>query len=162
MKLASILGVLVLCIGLGATTARAQGCPYTVAITSYGSACSDLSTALPSLIGGFPAETGCQVGLLYDAPAICCNVLMSTRWMIAGLSPASVSLPGGGCPLLVTPDVIAALPALEGGMALKLLRPSNPALIGVSIYLQGIDRRFETIGGTIHLETSNGLRLDIL
>jgi len=41
------------------------------------------------------------------------------------------------------------------------LRRALRALIGLSVYVQGIDRRVDTIGGTQHVETTSGLRLDL-
>jgi len=160
MKLSLILCTLVVCLSLAAPTIEAQGCPYTVSITSYGSSCSNLTTSLPSLIGS--PIGGCDVSFLYDVPAICCNVIVTHRFFIIGLAPASQPLPGGGCPLLVNPLLITDLFApFEGTIGLQLFLPPNPALVGLSVYVQGIDRRFDTIGGTQHFETTNGLRLDI-
>lgn len=160
MKITLIVCTLVVCLSLTAPV-EAQGCPYTVSITSYGSSCSSLTTSLPSLIGNFPIG-GCAVGFLYDVPAVCCNVILTHRFFVIGLAPASVPLPGGGCPLLVDPLIITDLFApFEGTIGLQLLLPPNPALVGLSVYVQGIDRRFDTIGGTQHFETTNGLQLDI-
>jgi hypothetical protein len=121
-----------------------------------------VSAQLPSLTGFFPSGSGCNAGLFYDVPPVCCNVLLTNRWLVAGLSPVSVPLPGGGCPLLASADVLISLPAVEGTMALTLLLPPDPILIGTTIYLQGVDRRLVTIGLTKHIETTNGLRMDIL
>ena len=161
MKLSLILCLLVLVLGLAVPTVRAQGCPYDVSITSYGSACSNLTTSLPSLIGNFPIS-GCDVGFLYDVPTVCCNVPVTHRFFVIGLAPVSQPLPGGGCPLLVNPLIITNLFApFEGTIGLQLILPPNPVLSGISVYVQGIDRRIDTIAGTQHFETTNGLRLDI-
>ena len=157
MKLSLILCTLVVCLSLAAPTVEAQGCPYTVSVTSYGSSCSNLTTSLPTLTEYFPG--GCDVGFFHVVPTVCCNVQLTHRWLIVGLSQTSLSLPGGGCPLLVSPLIIAEEPALEGTVGLQLLLPANPALIGLSVYVQGIDRRFDTIAGTQHFETTNGLQL---
>ncbi|HKY90643.1 MAG TPA: hypothetical protein VJM11_06355 [Nevskiaceae bacterium] len=161
MKLSLVLCTLVVCLALTSPTVEAQGCPYTVSITSYGSACSNLTTSLPSLVGNFPMG-GCDVGFHYDVPRVCCNVQLTHRFMIIGLAPASQPLPGGGCPLLVDPLLIVDLFApFEGLIALQLHLPPNPALVGLSVYVQGVDRRFDTIAGTQHFETTNGLQLAI-
>ena len=159
MKLTLIVCTLVVCLSLAAPV-EAQGCPYTVSITSYGSPCSNL-TSPPTLIGNFPIGNSCDVSFFHVVPTICCNVQLTHRWFVVGLSQAALPLPGGGCPLLVSPLIIVDEPALEGTIGLQLLLPANPALIGLSIYAQGIDRRFDTIGGTQHFETTNGLQLAI-
>ena len=161
MKLSLILSTLVVGLGLAAPTAGAQSCPYTVSITSYGSPCSNLTTSPPTLIGNFPIGNSCDVSFFHVVPTVCCNVQLTHRWFVVGLSQAALPLPGGGCPLLVSPLIIVDEPALEGTIGLALLLPANPALIGLSVYAQGIDRRFDTIGGTQHFETTNGLRLMI-
>jgi hypothetical protein len=162
MKLSLIVCTLVVCLSLAAPTVEAQGCPYTVSITSYGSSCSNVTTSLPSLIGNFPAS-GCDVDFLYDVPTVCCNVPVTHRFVVIGLAQVSQPLPGGGCPLLVSPLIITDLFApFEGTIGLTLLLPPNPALSGISVYVQAIDRRFDTIAGTQHFETTNGLRLGIL
>src|SRR5262245_18699951 len=160
MRLSLVLCSLVSVLVLSRSEVRAQSCPYTVNITSYGSSCSNLTTSLPSLAGQFPIGSDCDVRLLYDVPTVCCNVPVTHRWIVIGLSSASLPLPGGGCPLLVSPLVITDLfLPFEGLVALQLFMPENPALIGLTVYVQGIDRRFDTIGGTQHFETTNGLAM---
>jgi hypothetical protein len=136
MKLSLFLSILVLGLGIASPVAEAQSCPYTVSITSYGSSCTNLVTP-PSLVGFPPSGGTCQVQFFHLVPPA--SASLTNRWFLIGLSPASLPLPGGGC----------------------LLLPPDTALIGISIYVQGIDRRFDAIAGTQHFETSNGLRLDV-
>jgi hypothetical protein len=158
MKLSLFLSILVLGLGIASPVAEAQSCPYTVSITSYGSSCTNLVTP-PSLVGFPPSGGTCQVQFFHLVPPA--SASLTNRWFLIGLSPASLPLPGGGCLLLVNPLIIADMPALEGTIAPLLLLPPDTALIGISIYVQGIDRRFDAIAGTQHFETSNGLRLDV-
>jgi hypothetical protein len=73
------------------------------------------------------------------------------------VAPINAPLPGG-CPLLASPDIIIDLPALEGQLVLGLLLPPDPSFIGLSLYLQHIDRRLITVGG-VAFSTSNGLQM---
>jgi hypothetical protein len=159
MKSALILCTLVVGLLLATPAAEAQSCPYTVSITSYGSSCSNLAGPLPSLVA-LPPSGSCDTTFFHLVPFG--SVPLTNRWFVVGLSPTSLALPGGGCSLLVTPLIIVDLPALEGTIAPLLLLPSTTALIGISVYAQGIDRRFDAGAGTQHFETTNGVRLDLL
>lgn len=162
MKLLLSIGMLCVSLASLADCARAQGsCPYTAAFTAYGSACSPVSSSLPSLGAPFPPGSGCHETILYDVPVLP-SAPLTHRWLVAGVSAAAAPLPGGGCTLLATIDVLIDLPALEGGLALSLLLPPDPVLVGASIHMQGIDRRHVLATGAKRISTTNGLRLDLL
>lgn len=163
MKLVKILcvpSVLFLSLVVGSASLQAQGCPYTVTATNYGSPCSTISPTPPTLTGQQVSE--CDVQFFYDVPPLPGTVILTHRWFAAGLTQTSAPLPGGGCPLLTSLSLFVELGSDEGTYALLLLLPPNPALVGMTFYVQGIDRRFDTVSGARYFETTNGVRLDIL
>ena len=162
MKLVQILcvpSVVFLSLVVDSASLQAQGCPYTVTVTTVGSPCSSISPTPPTLIGQQVGD--CDVQFFYDVPPVTGPVIVTNRWFAAGLNPASVSLPGGGCPLLMSPIMLVELGAFEGLISPVLLLPPNPALTGMVFYVQGIDRRFDTVSGARYFETTNGLQLII-
>ena len=163
MKLPKILcvpSVLFLSLVLASASLQAQGCPYTVSVTSIGSPCSSISPTPPTLTGNQVSD--CDVQFFYDVPPLPGSVILTHRWFAAGLTQTSVSLPGGGCPLLVSLNQFVFLGADEGTYALLLLLPPNPALSGMVFYVQGIDRRVDTVSGARYFETTNALQLLII
>lgn len=160
MKLAQILcvpSVLFLSLLAGASPLQAQGCPYTVTVTTVGSPCSTISPTPPTLTGH--QISNCDVQFFYDVPPLPGPVILTHRWFAAGLTQTSAPLPGGGCPLLTSLSMLVLLGADEGTYALHLLLPPNPALSGMVFYAQGIDRRFDTVSGARYFETTNALQL---
>jgi len=63
-----------------------------------------------------------------------------------------------GCLLSVVPDLVLPLPASAGGV-LHLKVPAFPAK--VTVYFQGLNDYFTTIGLTHDYQTSQGLQMDV-
>lgn len=144
--------------GLWLATAAVAMCPYTTVFTQYGTACSPVSLTAPALNGSVNGSFVCGVTIDLNAPPVCCNVFLNGEWLLVGLQPLNTPLPGG-CTLLASPDLVIPLPLQIGSTKIVADLPHDPALIGTSIYMQGVTSRFTTIGLTTDYEFSNGLEL---
>lgn len=145
-------------LGLGIVTAAVAMCPYTTVFTQYGAGCSPVSLTAPVLNGSVNGSFVCGVTIDLNAPPVCCNVFLNGEWLLVGTSAVNVPIPNG-CTLLASPDLVIPLPPQIGSTKIVADLPHDPALIGTSIYMQGVTSRFTTIGLTTDLEFSNGLEL---
>lgn len=140
------------------TFASAQTCPYTVSFTPYGVSCSTISSTPPFLIyPGFPSGPGCNETIQTNVPPVP-GFTLTDRALFYGVTEIHQPL-ANGCPLLTTIDGVLTLPALEGIITLELLLAPDPALIGLTVNLQAINRRRDDATGSLAIETSNALRV---
>lgn len=160
----AILGALVA--GLIGTTAAAQcGNVSAVSFTPYGQGCSVVTPAAPTLTGVYDPNA-CTVTLTLSAPPTCCNVFLQTQVLAIGLAPANLAIPGlnPGCNLLLDPAQIFLVQQgpPPGGGTFSVTIPPGSTLAGLTVYAQGMNVYFTTIGFTTDFELSQGLQVDFL
>ena len=140
------------------TFASAQTCPYTVTFTPYGVSCSTISSTPPTLTyPGFPSGPVCNETIQTNVPPLP-GFTLTDRALFYGATEINQPL-ANGCPLLTTIDGVITLPALEGIITLEFLLTPDPALIGLTVNLQAINRRRDDATGSLAVETSNALRV---
>jgi len=138
----------------------AQSCPSSVQFTPYGLGCSATLLAPPTMTGAFDAST-CSLTLTVFAQQTCCNVLIAGRFLVIGTQQVSIPFPlGMGCTILASLDVIVPLAGGSGGVGVTF--PLPPAVIGQTVYSQGVVDRFTTIGFTHDFEFTQGCAIDFL
>jgi hypothetical protein len=131
----------------------------TVAFTTWGVACSVFGQ--PANIGGAWDPARCQLTIAFPVARTCCNtfpfahlVLLGARGFDPGL-PHPLLVPG--CLLYVDPLVVVPL-ARSQAPQIQLTLPRLPA---VSLFAQGVNDYFTTLGMTHDLQTTDGLRIDL-
>lgn len=140
------------------TRASAQ-CP-SVRITPYGVTCPFFGQHA-TLTGSYDSGS-CLLSLSLTRSATCCNTFARLQVLVfgvAGFDPGfrhPLLVPG--CLLSVSSDVLISLAPTSVGQ-LQLTVPRVPAPI--SVFVQGINDYFTTIGLTHDFQTSDALRLDI-
>lgn len=149
--------LLVLFVLLLGTAARAQcNGPTSVSLTPYGGTCTYWS-ANAALQARYDTTT-CVLQVQFDAARTCCNVYLRQRLLLLGVQPIVPGLPlpalVPGCELAVVP-LVALIDA--GGRAPFALR--LPPITGVTLYVQGVNTYFTTIGLHTDLQTTDGLRV---
>jgi hypothetical protein len=137
-------------------------CPYTVIFSQYGNSCAPTTNMGPILSATADGSSSCAVAIDFNVQQPCghCGQYVSGQWLVVGLN--QMSMPSiGGCSLYVTPDFLIPLPPAIGSTLVEGDMPSDPALIGMSFYMQGIITRVSTLGATTDVEFSNGLEMNI-
>jgi hypothetical protein len=126
-----------------------------VAFTPYGAGCSALSQT--PVLGGSYDPVACAVSFTLTHSPSCCNTYLNRRVLAFGVAPVQVPIPFLTCDLLVTPDVI--LEILPTGSDTFVFPLPNAPLAGLTLYLQGANVFFTTIGFSYDYEVSNGLQI---
>ena len=148
----------VLMSSLLAGSAFALACPYQAKTGSYGTGCSIVAIDAPKIDAGFDGSGNCSVKFAYSVPPACCNVFLTQQLLIIGFNQVKIPAPSG-CTLLASPDIIVPLVPTVGTTTFGGDLPPNPALIGTSVFFQGVVERFTTIGLTHDYEFSAGLQM---
>lgn len=127
--------------------------------TSYGSGCNAVFGVVPSLVGSFDAANCSLTLTINDFPG-CCNTYLVQRSLAFGLLPTNTPLPwiAPGCTLFVQPDLLYTFPSSAGNTFTFPIPPGLPAL---TVYAQGADQYFTTIGLTTDFALTNGLAISI-
>lgn len=141
-----------------AVEAQCKG-PKSVKITSYGRTC--LFFNQPGTLSGSYDPKTCTLTLTLTKARTCCNTFPRTQLLLIGTIPI---IPGvqhpilvRGCVLSLLPVILLSQPASQGPW--KLLLP--PVKTPFTVYAQGVNDYFTTIGFTHDYQSSNGLRLDL-
>ena len=132
----------------GDPVAFAIGEPASPLVIQFGERCSPSAT-VPALHtqGGFPRLGNARFGLTTTGiPRIPVILALGASDQQFSRLPLPIALPGGGCELLVSPDVTFAMTTDPMGRASQQLPiPSTPALSGRIVYAQWI----HLIGGPL-------------
>jgi len=139
---------------------QCQG-PKSVKISSYGQTCQFFSHHA-TLTGRYDARI-CTLTLTLSKATTCCNTFLSMQMLMIGTVSIvpGVPLPFSvrSCVLSLQPIMIFAQPASAGGVWNV---PLPPVPGPVTLYLQGVNDYFTTIGLSHDFQTSNGMRIDLL
>lgn len=140
---------------VASSTAVFAACPYRTVFTQYGSGCSPLAIAAPTLSGDtVPSSTGCGIRLVFSV-SICCGT-PTNQWLFAGIQSLSIPMQDG-CTLLASPDVLVPLPATIGPTKVIADLPPTPLFVGATLFLQGaVERQWN---GGPSLQFTNGLEM---
>jgi hypothetical protein len=126
-----------------------------IAFTPYGAGCTGVYTT-PVLTGSYSPAT-CTVSFTLTHSVSCCNTYLNRRVLVFGAAPAMNPLGVLPCNMLVTPDLIFEyLPTGSDTFTFPL--PGGP-LAGLTLYAQGGNIFFTTIGLSYSYEASNGLQI---
>jgi hypothetical protein len=138
---------------------RAQCTITSVTFASYGTACNTVFGVPPALSGTWDPNA-CSVRLTLTGFTGCCNTFLQQRLLALGQQSANIPVPSVGptCYLLVIPDLILTFPASQTTFDFVL----PPGLPPSTIYAQGANVYFTTIGFTLDAELSNGLAVSVL
>lgn len=138
--------------------------PSAVGLSAYGATCTFFGS--PATLGGSYDQQTCTLTLRLSSPQTCCNTFLRDQAILIGASPIIPGLPSPillpGCEFAVNPFVV--LPPqggpgpLQGQWQLRL--PTTP--IAFSVYAQGVNQFFTTIGFSNDFQLSNGLQIDIM
>ena len=155
LRLAAFL--FVICSGAVPLPGQCNG-PRSVQLASYGKTCAFFSHHA-TLSGSYDPRV-CTLTLHLTIARTCCNTFPVTQLLAAGATPITPGAPlpmlVPGCVLSVLPVFVFAQPVSAGGIW-KI--PLPPVTAPVTVYFQGIDHYFTTIGMTHDYQTSNGLRV---
>ncbi|MFQ5505915.1 MAG: hypothetical protein ACE5F1_14140 [Planctomycetota bacterium] len=131
--------------------------PRSVKITSYGKTC--LFFNQPGALSGSYDSTSCTLTLTLTKARTCCNTFPSSQLLMLGVIPISPGIQHPllvrGCVLSLLPVVILSQPASRGPWRI----PLPPVTAPITIYVQGVNDYFTTIGLTHDYQSSNALRL---
>ena len=124
--------------------------------SSYGTGCTFTAQPAPTLTGSFNAAA-CELDLTLTKSISCCNTFLQSRVLIISTNQAFHGLPALGptCTLLVVPDLVMVAPPTSPDTISFDVPPGLPP--GITIYAQGANIFFTTIGLTTDIELSNGL-----
>lgn len=133
---------------------RAQCGPNGGAFVPYGHGCNTVFGTPPSLSGSYDHLT-CTASITLTGSPGCCNTYLQSRILALGFSAANVPVPqiGPTCVLYVNPVIFLTLE--PGNPTLQVSVPAS--FIGATLYAQGANVYFTTIGFTTDAELSNGL-----
>ncbi len=156
------LAALVIALGLLCqTNDAASTCANSVTATAYGNTCVFFTQ--DSKLSAVYDATACNLRIELTASQTCCNTFLAQQFLMIGATPIipGIALPElvPGCELALVPLVILAQSPTAGGVW-NLYVPPVPSL--VTLYAQGANDYFTTIGMSHDYQTSNGLKLDIL
>jgi hypothetical protein len=136
--------------------------PNSVAFTDYGRTCDFFGQ--PANLNGVYDQAICTLFLRHSLSQTCCNTFPVGQVLMLGVRPV---VPGirdpllvPGCVLSVVPEVVLIAPFMGGvgnEWRFRLPRVSVP----VTLFAQGINLYFTTIGFTRDFQTTNGVRIDI-
>jgi hypothetical protein len=146
-----LLTVLILAAPVAAQCSNLAG----VAFTPYGTGCTALFQA-PVVSGSYDAAA-CTISFTLTHSPSCCNTYLFRRILIFGGAPVQVPIPFLSCDLLVVPETIMEF--LPTGSDVFTLPIPNVPLAGLTLYLQGANVFFTTIGLSYDFEVSNGLQI---
>jgi hypothetical protein len=157
-----LFAALVLVSALASTSTEAKGgspglaCPD-VAISNYGFGCATQFDVPELAVGHDPSA--CTLTFKLSGFQGCCNTYLWNRIFIFGTSPVSVPVPpfAAGCVLLASPDLILVLPNSFGNSFTVQL----PAILDVTVYAQGVNDYFTTLGLSHDYNWSQGVKIDI-
>ncbi len=136
----------------------AQCTVSSVTFTPYGQGCNPVfGVGPPTLSGSFDPGL-CVARLALDGFSGCCNTYLWNRLLAIGVAPASVAVPtvGQGCTLLVDPFLVLSFPGNQASFDFQL----PPGASG-TLFVQGANIYFTTIGFSYDAALSNGLRIDV-
>jgi hypothetical protein len=136
----------------------AAQCTVNASFQQYGIGCNTVFGVLPTLSGTFnPAN--CSVTITLTGFGGCCNTFLVSRLLAFGVNAANVPLPtlGPGCVLLVEPAVVLEFPNSAGNSFTFVLPPFTPTAL--TLFAQGANHYFTTIGLSDDYELSNGLAM---
>lgn len=155
-RLASMLTLAILTLS---AAGHAQCTVNGINFTSYGAGCNAVFGVVPSLVGSFDAANCALTLTINDFPG-CCNTYLVQRSLAFGFLPANTPLPwiAPGCTLLAQPDLLYSFPSSAGNTFTFPLPPGLPAL---TIFAQGADQYFTTIGLSTDFALTNGLAISI-
>jgi hypothetical protein len=148
---ATVLVMALLSAPIAAQCSKLAGVSY----VPYGSGCTALFQT-PALTGAYD-PVACTVSFTLTHSPSCCNTYLWKRVLAFGSSPAQIPIPFLTCDLLVVPDVI--LEFTPTGSDTFVFPIPNVPLAGLTLYLQGANVFFTTIGFTYDYEVSNGLQV---
>lgn len=139
--------------------AQCQG-PKSVRIKAYGKTCAFFNQHA-TLKGAYDSRT-CTLTLALTKARTCCNTFPRTQLLLFGTKPI---IPGQPHPLLLPTCVLSleivaadAQPASAGGVWRFRL---PPVPVAATVYVQGVNHYFTTIGFRHDLQSSNALQIDI-
>lgn len=140
-------------------TAQCQG-PKSVRISAYGKTCAFFNQHA-TLKGAYDPRT-CTLTLTLTKARTCCNTFPRTQALLFG---TKAIVPGRPHPLLLPTcllslEIVAsdAQPVSAGGVW-RFRIPPVP--VAATVYVQGLNHYFTTIGFRHDLQTSNALRIDV-
>ncbi len=138
-------------------TASAQ-CPgpNSATFSPYGATCAFFGQ--DSFLSGAYDATTCTMTLTHTSSLVCCNTFLVTNVILIGAQPITPGLPIPG--FLVPGCEVAVVPFsdFQSTPAQTLVEFPVPAsAIGLTLYFQGVNVYFTTIGFTNDFQTSNGL-----
>lgn len=157
LKLLPVL-VVSLSLTLPMASPRAQPCgPLTVQIADTGPGCAPSGASIPNLSAFVSASTTlCSVSVALDQKMVVFPIRGAT--LLIGVSDPGLAIPFlPGCALRAMPDVsVAMVPdVVFGRQHFAFSFPQDPALIGSSLFAQGI---WSAAG---ELRFSNGIQLSV-
>jgi hypothetical protein len=131
-----------------------------VSFGKFGTTCAFFNQH--ATLGASYDQTNCQATLTIGSATTCCNTFLSGQFLILGATKVDPGVPHPllvrGCLLSVFPDVVLPLPRTAGG---KVQLPIPKFPVKVTVYAQGLNDYFTTIGLTHDFQTTQGLQIDI-
>jgi hypothetical protein len=148
-RAALLLTALLAALPLGAQCSNLSG----VSFGPYGAGCTGFNV-VPAITGSYDSQA-CTVSFTLTHSVSCCNTYLNRRVIVFGAAPVQVPIPFLTCDLLVSPDVLVEI--LPTGSDTFVFPIPNVPLAGLTLYVQGANVFFTTIGFTYDYEVSNGL-----
>ncbi len=136
----------------------AQSCPYALQMAGYGPGCG----LTPLVAARTSAASACAVTFTLSVPPPSSTCSISIPFLVLGLQPAAIPMQGG-CALLAYPDLVLGMtldPSFTSGSLSFGFAPA-PALIGLTVYTQGVAFRICNPGGGL-FSTSEGLQVVVV
>jgi len=148
-----------------ATLTLAMASPTTaqcarVSFSKYGTTCNFFNQG--ATLGATYDTTSCVATFTIGASATCCNTFLSSQMLILSATKIDPGLAHPllvkGCLLSVFPDIVFVLPRTAGG---KIQLPIPNVSSKFTVYGQGLNDYFTTIGFSHDFQTTQGLQIDI-
>ena len=136
----------------------AQSCPYALQTAEYAQGCG-LSPLVAARTSTAPA---CAVAFTLSVPPPSSTCSISIPFLVLGLKPATIPVQGG-CALLAYADLVLGMtlaPSFTSDSLSFGFAPA-PALIGLTVYTQGVAFRICNSGGGVFSNTE-GLQVVIV
>lgn len=145
---------IVLAIVVPASSAAAQCGPIGGAsFERYGTSCGPGFE--PTALAGSFDPSACSLDVTLNTPVFGFNVILVGRMLALGFQPTATPVPflGYGCSLWVVPATTFLQPPAQPTFSF----PVPPAAWGATLYLQGANLWFDTIGFAPIYQVSHGL-----
>lgn len=160
----NVLPLAALALALASAQLRAQPLcqgPSDVGFTRYGNTCDFFGQ--PATLKGDYDRSTCTMTLQMTVASTCCNTYPQSQILLLGAQPI---IPGQRLPILVPSCTLSVIPLVA------LPQPAGPSgaewsfrlptvSLQASLFAQGVNHYFTTIGNRDELQSSNGLQIDL-